>query len=214
VEAPKDIEVPQDLIADDVIQKMLEQLKPTWVPVTYDPTKRDTLDELQKQIDSAQEQSEPNCMETEKRVKKAREESEDDDEEDGDMDEEDDDDGSEDEDDEEDDDDEEEEEDETEAQPKADEARRKRRKAEPDTTPRLIHKPSGIVMLELSNGIRVNYLYSAYFQKRCAIRITSVGGQLCERSREDAGLTQLGLDTMQQRYIRLCTLLDLARLEC
>jgi hypothetical protein len=84
----------------------------------------------------------------------------------------------------------------------ADEARRKRRKAEPDTTPRLIHKPSGIVLLELSNGIRVNYLYSAYFQKRCAIRITSVGGQLCERTREDAGLTQLALDTMQQRYPR------------
>ncbi|ELR23661.1 peptidase M16 inactive domain containing protein [Acanthamoeba castellanii str. Neff] len=208
VEAPKDIEVPQDLIADDVIQRKLDELKPTWVPVTYDTTKRDTLDELQKQIDSAKEQSDEanGGMETENKKTKAKkptqEESEDDDDdeedEDGEMDEEDEGDSDEDDDDDDEEDDDEDEGQQNVAAEAADEARRKRRKAEPDTTPRLIHKPSGIVLLELSNGIRVNYLYSAYFQKRCAIRITSVGGQLCERTREDAGLTQLALDTMQQ----------------
>lgn len=162
VEAPKDIIVPVDLITEDAIKKKFDEIKPHWVPVTIDPTRQDSLDDLQAKIDDEFDSSKDELeMDTEEtpRDNDIDEEAEDDKEE-------------EDEDDEEDEPQDEEEDDVTHEDTHSDNtaARRKRRKAEP--VPRLIHKPSGIVLLELSNGIRVNYMYSSYYQKRCTIRVT------------------------------------------
>jgi len=144
VEAPKDIVIPQDLITEEVIQKKIEQLKPTWIPVNFDTTRQDTLTELQLQINNArkgQTESPWAMCRGKTGVLDGLTESS------GCID------------------------DGMVVNGESEEVKRKRRKADSDARFRLIHKPSGIVFTELSNGIRINYRYSSYYQKRCFIRV-------------------------------------------
>lgn len=140
VEAPKDIEVPLDLVTEEAILRKMAETKPTWVSVSLDPTRQDSLEELQTQIKVEKDQA-LNIEATTTEDEEMEEDNEKSNGNDGNG-----------------------------QATVMHGTRRKRQKAVP--IPRVIHKPTGIILLQLSNGIRVNYMYSSYYQKRCAMRVT------------------------------------------
>ncbi len=128
MEAPKDIDVPTDLIAEEIIEQKLQQARPKWVPIYLDPSRTDCLEDVQKELDLAKQYEHMEIAESE--TENGHLESE--------------------------------------------EQRKKRKRGEKDSEviPRLLHKDSKIILLELSNGIRVNYLSTPYSKDQCTIRLT------------------------------------------